>query len=101
MTKTSSEQTPIAWLAAVAAAVAAPSTAPAGSVKRRIHLARQAVLIAATLVTLVQMIIWMIIAIATSHLDGPWWLWSGVVGVVAALGLTAADRLHDGYSEKG
>jgi uncharacterized membrane protein YhdT len=82
-----------AWLKTMIA----PSTARPGSLKRRIHQARQLALTATVLLTLVQMIIWLMIAIGSGQLDGPWWLWTAAGGAFVVLALSSVDRLRDGY----
>lgn len=76
------------------AAIWSQSTAPAGTLADRLHLARQLTVGIAGLATLVQIIIWLIIGITTGHLDAPWWLWTLATGAVGCVALTGVMRVH-------
>lgn len=55
---------------------------------------RSTVTSVAAFATTVQVIVWLLIGVATTHLDSPWWLWTpvGALGVNAALVLVHHTR---------
>ena len=69
-----------------------PVQAPRGTVRRRVLLVRSAAAYGGLISTLVQIVIWLTIAVFTGHLDSPWWLWTTVPAAVAVVGLTAVDK---------
>ena len=69
-----------------------PVQAPPGTVQRRVLLIRSAVAYAGLIATLVQIVIWLTIAVFDGHLDSPRWLWTTVPAAAAVAGLTALDR---------
>ncbi|MGY2873489.1 hypothetical protein ACVW00_000679 [Marmoricola sp. URHA0025 HA25] len=79
---------------AVGEQVFGPVLAPRGSLERRILLARSAFAYGGLITTLVQVVVWLTIAVLTGHLDSPWWLWTTVPAAAAVAGLTIADRWH-------
>jgi hypothetical protein len=66
---------------------------------RRLLLARQIVVLAGTAMTLVQVIIWLMIAILGGGLREPWWLWTAIPAAVAAGVLTGIERFRTTGSE--
>ncbi len=66
---------------------------PAGGPPRRLLRVRQIAAVAGTLATLVQIVIWLMIAVISGHLDSPWWLTTAVPAAVLVGILTAADRM--------
>jgi hypothetical protein len=69
-----------------------PVQAPRGTARRRVLLARSAVAYGGLIAALVQIVVWLTIAVFTGHLDSPWWLWTTVPAAAAVVGLTALDR---------
>jgi hypothetical protein len=69
-----------------------PVRAPRGTPGHRILLARSAVAYFGLIATLVQLVIWLVIAVLTVHLDSPWWLWTAVPAAGAVGALTLAAR---------
>lgn len=66
---------------------------------RRLLLARQIVVLAGAAVTLVQVIVWLMIAILGGGLPAPWWLWTAIPVAVAAGVLTAVERFRTDRGE--
>ncbi|MFD9894530.1 hypothetical protein ACFWY9_34735 [Amycolatopsis sp. NPDC059027] len=60
--------------------------------RRRLLVARQVVVLAGAAMTLVQVIVWLMIAILGGGLREPWWLWTAIPVVLAAGVLTGIDR---------
>jgi hypothetical protein len=60
--------------------------------RRRLLLARRAIAVVGTVVTLVEIIVWLAIAVAGGGLDAPWWLWTAVPAAAAVAALTLASR---------
>jgi hypothetical protein len=68
---------------------------PSGdAVERRLLVARSAVAYLGVVLTLVQVVIWLMIALVTTHLDTPWWLWTTAPALAAVAALTALQRWH-------
>ena len=66
---------------------------PPGAPPARLLRIRQVAAVAGALATLVQIVIWLMIAVLSGDLDAPWWL-TTAVPVAALVGiLTAADRM--------
>lgn len=61
---------------------------------RRLLLARQIVSLAGAAVTLVQVIIWLMIAVLGGGLREPWWLWTAIPAAIAVGVLTAVERFR-------
>ncbi len=89
---TTSIHTPTTRIQAAAERIFGPAQAPRGTLERRILLARSALAYLCLITTLVQVVVWLTIAVLTDHLDSPWWLWTTVPTATAVLGLSAADR---------
>jgi len=66
---------------------------------RRLLLARQIVVLAGAAMTLVQVIVWLMIAILGGGLREPWWLWTAIPVVIATGVLTGIERLRTDRSE--
>ncbi|GAB3868961.1 hypothetical protein GCM10029964_127170 [Kibdelosporangium lantanae] len=66
---------------------------------RRLLLARQIVALAGTAMTLVQVIVWLMIAILGGGLRAPWWLWTAIPVVVAVGVLTGIERFRTDRGE--
>lgn len=62
--------------------------------RRRLLLARQIVVLAGAMTTLVEIVVWLSIALLGGGLDAPWWLWTAVPVLAAAGVLTALDRFR-------
>lgn len=71
-----------------------PVLAPAGTVERRLLVARSVVAYLGLLTTLVQVVVWLSIGAVTGDLDSPWWLWTTVPAVAAVAAMTAARHWH-------
>jgi hypothetical protein len=74
------------------AEILGPVRAPQGTARRRILLARSAVAYGGLVMTLVQIVVWLMIGVLSGHLDTPWWLWTTVPAGVVVVGLTAVER---------
>ena len=68
--------------------------AATGTVERRVLLVRSAVAYVGLVTTMVQVVVWLMIALMTNHLDSPWWLWTTVPAVAAVAALTLVRRWH-------
>lgn len=66
---------------------------------RRRLVARQIVVLAGAAVTLVQVIVWLMIAILGGGLRAPWWLWTAVPVAIAVGVLTGIERFRTDRSE--
>lgn len=73
----------------LAAEIFGPVDAPDDAVEHRLLVARSAVAYAGLVATLVQVVVWLMIALVTTHLDSPWWLWTTVPAAAAVGVLTA------------
>ena len=71
-----------------------PVDAPPGTFERRVLLARSAVAYFGLVTTLVQVVVWLMIGLITTHLDTPWWLWTTVPAAGAVATLTAVQMWH-------
>lgn len=60
--------------------------------RRRLLLARRAIATIGTVILLVEVIVWLAIAVADGGLDAPWWLWTAVPAAAAVAALTVAVR---------
>ena len=69
-----------------------PVDASPGTARRRILLARSAVAYGGLVVTLVQIVVWLMIAVLTTSIDSPWWLFTAVPAALAVGVLTLLDR---------
>lgn len=76
----------------MAADVFWPTRPDAGPNRRRLLHARRLVAAVATTVTLIQVIVWLMIALLGGGLDAPWWLWTAVPSLVVVAALTCAER---------
>lgn len=72
--------------------VLGPVSAPHGSSRRTIQLARLLCAYGTLLATLVQVVVWLMIAVFSGNLDTPWWLWTAVPGAAAVGALTLLER---------
>ncbi len=66
---------------------------PPGGPPGRLLRVRQIAAVAGALATLVQIVIWLMIAVFSGHLDSPWWLTTAVPAAVLVGILTVADRM--------
>jgi len=66
---------------------------------RRLVLARQVVVLAGAAMTLVQVIVWLMIAILGGGLREPWWLWTAVPVAIATGVLTGIERFRTDRGE--
>jgi hypothetical protein len=64
---------------------------------RRVLLARQAAAVGGALATLVQVIVWLLLAVFGGHLDTPWWLWTPAAAATAVGLLTVVDLWNGGH----
>ena len=69
-----------------------------GSARHRLLLARSILAYLGLLATLVQIVVWVMIGVITTHLDTPWWLWTAVPAALGVGALTLVDRWHDWYA---
>ena len=83
-------------LRTLATDIVRPAVYGADPARRRLLLARQAVAFVGTSATLVQIIVWLLIALLGGGLAEPWWLWTAVPVAVALAALTGADRRRAG-----
>lgn len=83
--------TDLTRIQALGAEILGPVRAPHGT-RRTIQLARLVCAYGTLLATLVQVVVWLVIAVFTGHLDTPWWLWTAVPGTVAVGALTLLER---------
>lgn len=77
-----------------AADVVHPVRPDADPGRRRLLRARQVVALVAAAATLVQVIVWLMIALAGGGLDAPWWLWTAVPALGAVAVLTGVERFR-------
>ena len=66
---------------------------PRGGSPRRLLRVRQVAAVGGALATLVQIVIWLMIAVISGDLDSPWWLTTAVPVAILVGILTAADRV--------
>lgn len=66
---------------------------------RRLLLARQIVVLVGAAMTLVQVIVWLMIAILGGGLREPWWLWTAIPVVIATGVLTVIERFRTDRGE--
>lgn len=87
--------TPGIWtrLTAAGGEILAPVTAPPNTIERRLLVARQATALLGVFGTVIQIVVWLMIAVIGGDLDVPWWLWTPVATGLLVGGLTAAHRL--------
>jgi hypothetical protein len=71
-----------------------PVRAEAGTARHRLLVARSVLAYIGLISTLVQIVVWLMIAVITADLDGPWWLWTTVPAAGGVVALTLADRWH-------
>jgi hypothetical protein len=62
--------------------------------RRRLLLTRQIVVFAGAMATLIEIVVWLSIALLGGGLDAPWWLWTAVPALAAVGVLTALDRFR-------
>lgn len=62
---------------------------------------RFAVTALAAFATAVQIIVWLLIGIFSTHLDGPWWLWTAGSAFLINAALLLADHVRDQWSRAG
>ncbi len=63
--------------------------------RRRLLFVRQVIAIGGTVATLIQIIVWLLLAVFSGHLDTPWWLWTAAPAALAVGVLTVAERLDE------
>src|ERR1044072_178488 len=71
--------------------VFAPSRTAPNVIQKRLLRIRQAIATVGLLATLVQVVIWLMIAVLSRHLDFPWWTFTAVPAVIAIGTLTAIE----------
>lgn len=59
---------------------------------------RFAITTVAAFATAVQVIVWLMMGIFGTHLDGPWWLWTPASALVLNAGLLVLDHLRRQWS---
>jgi hypothetical protein len=69
-----------------------PVHAEPGTAQRQLLVARSVLAYVGLVGTLVQVVVWLMIAVFTGSLDTPWWLWTTVPAAVGVAVLTLADR---------
>jgi hypothetical protein len=74
-----------------------PVEALADPFEHRLAVARSAIGYAGLLATLVQVVVWLLIALVSGHLDAPWWLWTTGPAVAALAALSLVRRWHRWY----
>jgi ABC-type microcin C transport system permease subunit YejE len=73
---------------------------PAADVlERRLLVARSVVAYLGLVLTLVQVVVWLMIGLVTTHLDSPWWLWTTAPAAAAVAGLTAVQHWHRWWTQ--
>lgn len=77
-----------------------PVRAPRGTLQRRLLVARSAIAYFGTVATLVQIVVWLMIAAFSGALDSPWWLWTAVPALAAVGALSIAARWHSWFTEE-
>jgi hypothetical protein len=90
--KTTTPHTVGSRLHAIGEDVLGPVRAPHGSAERRILLARSVLAYGGLILTLIQIVVWLMIGILSSGLDSPWWLWTAVPAALGVAGLSLVDR---------
>ena len=78
-----------------------PVEAPAGTLARRLLQARSAIAYLGLVATLVQVVVWLMIALISTHLDSPWWLWTTIPAAVVVGGLSVVRRWHGWWHAEG
>ncbi|GAB3860671.1 hypothetical protein GCM10028801_23860 [Nocardioides maradonensis] len=71
-----------------------PVRAPRGSLRHRLLTARSVVTYAGLLLTLVQVVVWLLIGVFSGSLDTPWFLWTTVPAAALVAALTATAHWH-------
>ncbi|HJQ05088.1 MAG TPA: hypothetical protein VJ872_06570 [Nocardioides sp.] len=71
-----------------------PVRAPRGSLRHRVLTARSVVAYAGLLLTLVQVVVWLLIGVFSGSLDSPWFLWTTVPAATLVAILTAIAHWH-------
>jgi len=89
---TATEKTSNSRLHAVADDIFGPVRASHGTFERKLLLTRSAFAYGGLIATLVQIVVWLAIAVTTAHLDTPWWLWTALPAAAAVGLLTLARR---------
>jgi hypothetical protein len=69
-----------------------PVSASQGTAQRRLLLTRSVFAYFVLISTLVQIVVWLTIAIFRGHLDSPWWLLTALPGAALVGVLTLIDR---------
>ena len=69
-----------------------PVRAEPGTARHRLLTARSVLAYVGLVSTLVQIVVWLMIAVITADPDSPWWLWTTVPAAVGVAALTLADR---------
>jgi len=75
-----------------------PVRAEPGSARRRLLVVRSVLAYVGVVSTLVQIVVWLMIGVIRTHLDGPWWLWTTVPAAAGVAVLTLADRWHSWFA---
>ncbi|MGH8881501.1 MAG: hypothetical protein ACRD0P_29815 [Stackebrandtia sp.] len=88
-------------LAAGVGEIFSPATVQRKSLRRTLLKVRQLIALLGVFATVVQIVVWLMIAVIGGDLDVPWWLWSAVFTVLAVGGLTVAHRLAPDTSPAG
>lgn len=69
-----------------------PVRAPRGTLPHRVLTVRSIVAYAGLLLTLVQVVVWLMVGVLSRSLDTPWFLWTTVPAAVVVAALTLTDR---------
>jgi hypothetical protein len=76
-----------------------PVRAPRGTLQRRLLVARSVLAYGGIVLTLIQIVVWLMIGVISGRLDTPWWLWTTVPAAVGIVCLTVADRWRDWWND--
>jgi hypothetical protein len=75
-----------------------PVEAAADPLERRLLVARSVIAYLGLVLTLVQIVVWLMIGLVSTHLDSPWWLWTTAPAVAAVVALTVMQRWHSWWT---
>jgi hypothetical protein len=90
-----SEDTHTSRINDVVGEIFGPVRAAPGTPRHRLLLARSVVAYLGLVSTLVQIVVWLMMAVVTADLASPWWLWTTVPAAAAVGGLTMVDLWRD------
>jgi hypothetical protein len=80
------------WLTRAAVNLFGPVNAPDRSTRQRLLQARRVCAAVGALATLLQVVVWLLIAVVTGRVDSPWWLWTAAPAALLTLSLGLTDR---------